>query len=558
MKSNTLRSLLALSLLAGLSGCGSEYEISEAELGRLMYNVKEGLKVEGEPYTGTVVYRKGETVLLRMEFEDGYPNGVREEFHENGERKARLSLYWDAEEQKAEFDGTGEAWNEDGQLIRRIVADEGVEELKESWCDNGNDLGREEFEDGKRRLEKAWDCETEKLVTENHFNAEGKAHGEHKTWASDGTLLSHKRYENGELHGLSETWHAGGQKHERGEYRAGKPVGQHDTWNEAGDLVAGGLYTDEGEKTGLWRSVSYDGSVSVEHYGPEGFIKPAILQPYVKALGDSLRNDPDTVAFYLDEGQVQAGDAIPADYNGRPEAGGFRFPVRRWTHAVIVAGDEVLPVLLARGADINQADSEGVTRLMRCGERFNRDLQYRNNHNCRPEHLTELLAKGAKAAPVDRKGRNALHYLVSGTEDRDRTWNRSIATAQQARAEALAALVAAGADPNAADAEGMTPLVEALKSRRADLAEALIKAGAKADAAGPGGTRPVHWLFLSSTDRYDIKPGFVEAALPLLAQAGADVDAPFDWDGEQVTLRDLAMRHGLVDLVKQLDAHRKG
>ena len=111
----------------------------------------------------------------------------------------------------------------------------------------------------------------------------------------------------------------------------------------------------------------------------------------------------------------------------------------------------------------------------------------------------------------------------------------------------------AGADANAADADGFTPLVQALKARRPDLVRTLLAAGARADTAGPGDSRAVHWLFLDAADRYDIDQAFVREALPMLVAAGADPKAPMEWDGSQVTLRDLAARHALVDVVQMLD-----
>src|SRR5690606_32498199 len=119
-------------------------------------------------------------------------------------------------------------------------------------------------------------------------------------------------------------------------------------------------------------------------------------------------------------------------------------------------------------------------------------------------------------------------------------------------------LVAAGADPNAADSEGYTPLVRALKARRTDLVRALIAAGARADTAGPNETMAVHWVFLNDVNRYDIDENFVKETLPLLVGAGADPAAQMDWDGSNVSLRDLAARHALVDLVAFLDKGARG
>ena len=45
----------------------------------------------------------------------------------------------------------------------------------------------------------------------------------------------------------------------------------------------------------------------------------------------------ETVAFYLGEGQVKIGDAIPTDGGSRPTFGRLEFPVRDWTYSVVIA-----------------------------------------------------------------------------------------------------------------------------------------------------------------------------------------------------------------------------
>jgi len=67
----------------------------------------------------------------------------------------------------------------------------------------------------------------------------------------------------------------------------------------------------------------------------------------------------------------------------------------------------------------------------------------------------------------------------------------------------------------------------------------------------------VHWVFLDEPNRYAIAGDFVAGMLPQLTAAGADVNAPLAWDGRQVTLRDLAVRHGLVDVVRALEQHAR-
>ncbi len=549
----TMRRLPLLGLALLLAGCGREHEISEADFNRLMFSGNESFQVEGEPFTGTLVYREGDTLRARLEMRDGHSHGDLEMFHANGERAYRGTSYWDEDKKKSVQDGTSEAWNKEGTLVERKVSDRGEMELVETWCDNGKDKARRELEDGAPRVEKTWDCDTGHLVEEKAYNAQGQTHGEQKTWTPDGQPQSHSRYADGERDGLQETWHPGGQQAFRGEFRAGKPVGTHETWNAQGKLVEGGAYNDQGEKTGLWLARSGDDTQAV-HHGPDGFIKPALAEAYARALSGDRAN-PDTVAFYLDEGQVAVADALPSKLNGMVADRAFDFPMYRWTHAVVVADPKVLPVLLAKGGDINQADSEGRTRLLLCAQRFKAEEVARYQDGCRPDALADTLANGADAKASTREGRNALHLIVGDARGEDRSvFGRQNASAMQARADAVARLAQAGADPNAVDAKGYSPLVLALKERRGDLVRALLAAGARGNSAGPNGTQAVHWLALDDTNSYRLDERFAADLLPVLAEAGADVNAAMDWDGEKLSLRDLAVRHGMVDLARQIDA----
>lgn len=548
-----LRVLSVLGVALMLSGCGREQEIDESEFNRLMFNGMKEYTVEGEPFTGTLLYREGDTLRARIEMRDGNAHGELELFHENGERAVFGYSHWDDEKKRVVEDGTSERWDKEGNLLERKTSDEGELELVEAWCDDGGDKSRREYEDGKRRREQTWDCDTGKLVQDQNFNAEGQTHGDHKTWTPDGQPQSHSRYANGQREGLQESWHPGGQQAYRGEFSAGKEVGKHETWNAEGRLVEAGMYGEPGQKTGLWLERSGEQERAV-HYGPDGFIKPTLAQAYARVLaGESA--SAESVAFYLDEGQVGVNDALPTTMNGMVADRSFEFPMVRWTYAVIVAGPEVLPVLLEKGADINQADSEGRTRLMLCAQRFKAPEIARFHAGCLPDALSDTLAKGGDAKARTREGRNALHLIVSGagTEDRG-IFGRQAAAALQARSEAIAQLAKAGADPNAVDAKGYSPLVIALKERRGDLARALVAAGARGDSAGPNGTRAVHWLALNEPNSYRLDSRFVADMLPVLAAAGADMNATMDWDGEKVSLRDLLVRHGMVDLARQIGA----
>ncbi|MQP76462.1 hypothetical protein CQ393_11235 [Stenotrophomonas sp. MYb238] len=562
---NAARALVAVALASLLCACAKEHQITLPLNGGVsdeVYRINTShmadrpYLVDGEPFSGVVVGRRGEQVVFRAQMREGRRHGVEEWFYDNGRPRSREKV----------------AWNEKDGM--RHTGD------SESWCENGERRSLTEYSGGERRLAREWNCETGKLVSEATFDAEGRRDGEQKkwtpegklveqaswkadaldgdkqAWTPEGTRVEHARYRGGKRQGLQEAWYASGKPASRGEYADDKPVGRHEAWAEDGRLVEAGSYAADGNKTGMWLEQHGDTSSRL-HYGPGGFVPVELVAAYAGALLPP-RADARKLAFYLDEGGVKPADALPTSYDGGPVVGNYRYPVYSWTYPVIVADATLLPLLLEKGADINQADSGGATRLLRCAQKF-RDRQDSMNGRCLPADLQALLDKGAKADVSDLKGRNALHHLldIGSFDDRGDVFGRGVAEAQQARVDALERLVKAGADINAADAEGWTPLVLALKSRRADLAKAALAAGARADGPGPGGTQAVHWVFLDEPNRYAIAGDFVAGMLPQLTAAGADVNAPLAWDGRQVTLRDLAVRHGLVDVARALEQHAR-
>lgn len=556
-----------VALASVLAACTSEHEITLQELAA--WDDEDTFRVDGDPFSGVLVVRDGDVVRGRIELDEGHPDGTLEQFHVDGAKASRAEVRWDEKSGKLIHDGETQRWNKEGvRTLRAEYADDELV-LRETWCDNEKDESREEFEGGKPSSKSQWDCETGKKVVEQHFDGDGKLQGEQRRWAPDGTPVAKLNYQAGELDGAQEAWYANGKPRSRAVFAKGVPVGKHESWDAKGRVAEVGEYGANGAKRGLWLEVPAsdwgDGTWKSysevgtppkrQHYGPDGFIDPQWVGPYVDALGDGSMGNPETVAFYLKEGKVAVSDALPASYDGGASSSRFEFPQSQWTYAVVVANAAVLPTLLANGADINQADSKGTTRLMRCAAYFNRDVRY-GGRGCAPEDLGDMLGKGAKAAALDADGRNALHFLVDDTQRRDRTlWGRPHAESVKARTDAIAALAKAGAAVDARDREGWTPLVRALAERRADLALALLEQGASAKGPGPNGTQPIHWVFLESPDRYEISDDeFTRTMLRELAARGADVNAPMDWDGGKVTLRDLALRHGLIGVAGQLDS----
>jgi ankyrin repeat protein len=98
--------------------------------------------------------------------------------------------------------------------------------------------------------------------------------------------------------------------------------------------------------------------------------------------------------------------------------------------------------------------------------------------------VKELLANGADVRARNRLGAEPLHAAAVGVPG-SHTWNPH---AQQAT---IACLIEAGADPNAIDKSGVTPLHHAVRTRCAAAVSALLAGGAGARRKNKRGSTPM-------------------------------------------------------------------
>jgi hypothetical protein len=104
-----------------------------------------------------------------------------------------------------------------------------------------------------------------------------------------------------------------------------------------------------------------------------------------------------------------------------------------------------------------------------------------------------LVNAGAIVAAANRRGAEPLHYAVDGIPGSAR-WNPA---AQQ---ETVLCLVELGADPNAVDKNGTTPLHRAVRNRCAAAVKALLDVGADPHATNRSGSTAMQ-LALWTTGR---------------------------------------------------------
>jgi hypothetical protein len=102
----------------------------------------------------------------------------------------------------------------------------------------------------------------------------------------------------------------------------------------------------------------------------------------------------------------------------------------------------------------------------------------------RPPIVRELIRLAAAVAAGNRMGAQPLHYAADGAPGSPR-WNPA------AQAETIAALLAAGADPNAVDRRRVTPLHRAVRTRSAAAVSALLKGGADPHRKNKTGSTPI-------------------------------------------------------------------
>jgi len=109
----------------------------------------------------------------------------------------------------------------------------------------------------------------------------------------------------------------------------------------------------------------------------------------------------------------------------------------------------------------------------------------------RPDVVRKLLAGGADVRARNRRGAQPLHAAAVGSPV-------SPAWDPPAQAATIALLIEAGADPDAVDMDGVTPLHRAVRTRCAAAVAALLDGGADAARRNKGGSTPLRLARLTT------------------------------------------------------------
>jgi len=137
-----------------------------------------------------------------------------------------------------------------------------------------------------------------------------------------------------------------------------------------------------------------------------------------------------------------------------------------------------------------------------------------------------LIERNAGCSASNRRGARPLHYAADSN-----IWKPA------AQAATIDCLIQAGADPNAADNSGVSPLHRAVRTRSAPAVAALLAGGAAPRGRNRSGSTPLH-LAVQNTGRGDSGTPHAREQqrqiIDLLLQAGA---RPEDKDGRGKSVR---------------------
>lgn len=170
-------------------------------------------------------------------------------------------------------------------------------------------------------------------------------------------------------------------------------------------------------------------------------------------------------------------------------------PLRRLMDAIARGGEEEALAMLDASPGLAKAALAGGATRAAATDNFLQDIRhyvYAGDTALhvaaaahRPRLARRLLALSADPAATNRRGATALHYCADGSPNNP-AWNADL------QAETVAALIAGGADSDAADRGGVTPLHRAVRCRCAAAVGALLEGGADAARANGNGSTPAN------------------------------------------------------------------
>jgi anti-sigma factor RsiW len=162
--------------------------------------------------------------------------------------------------------------------------------------------------------------------------------------------------------------------------------------------------------------------------------------------------------------------------------------------AIVNADDDAIVsrMIAATPAVAKARFAQGATRQEACVYYFEEFGYIYEGHTAlhvaasvyRPKIVRKLISADADVRAKNRHGAEPIHVAAMGMPGSP-TWN------PPAQVATIACLIEAGADPNALDKRGVTPLHRAVRTRCAAAVKALLEAGAHPNRKNKSGSTPM-------------------------------------------------------------------
>lgn len=485
--------LCALTL--ALAGCGkSEYSFEEITSYTNNVGSPYALYLErksGGRLNGTVVQKVGDQVLQSFKVIDGKVVGEWKEFDQNG------NLLVEGQMKDGAFVGPKKTWckGEFSSHLDNVTTIEGDRHAEQRYdCASGLQVGdstvipSKDFRTASIRVgaQRQWQVidGAQKLTLLETFASDGsgKLDGAVERYDYKGVLKERATYKNGQLEGLRETWwvmtDGSSRPASKINYSAGKKNGDSELYFSGGNWPVGtveekGSYKDD-QQVGRWVHYAAGGAQVRDVDSPPN-TSPMAMRLWDAAHGQIRSSDwtyevkdLDAFAYLVKGSNIDVNQRL--HYEDSP--------------LITVAADNAYDYLVSIGADPMGRDIKGNTRLMNC-------LDGSGYTKCSFDHMITLAGK------EDLKARNvygdtSLSMFCQKADD----FQRRRGAGQQP--EALFKALLKGSEVNAVAYAGETPLHACMAQRNHAYAQALVAAGANLDAMDIDGTTPLAAAFFNA------------------------------------------------------------
>jgi ankyrin repeat protein len=227
-------------------------------------------------------------------------------------------------------------------------------------------------------------------------------------------------------------------------------------------------------------------------------------------------------------------------------------PVMKLMRAVVRGEADGVARMLAAEPDLATASATAGATRQRSSEFFFEEIAHYVYAGDTALHMAaaafrrpeaELLVRhGARSGARNRRGAEPLHYAADANH-----WDPG------AQKKVIDYLLSAGADPNALDNSGVSPLHRAVRTRSSEAVRALLRGGARVDLRNGSGSTPLH-LAVQDTGRGGAGSARARSEqakiIGILLERGARIT---DSDGKGSTVVDAAANDRIRAL---LETHR--